>query len=76
MEKKSIEVIVGKRSEPTETKPKVKGMSAPGVPAEAGGRAHWAYIVCPWCGAINHIIVSDVAYYNYECWNCGNTFTA
>jgi len=76
MEKKSIEVIIGKRSDGTSTKPTLKGLGAPGVPAEAGGRAHWSNIICPWCGAINHVFVSDYDYYTYQCWNCGNLFNA
>lgn len=77
VEKKTIEVIVGKRAEGSlDPARRVKGLSSPADQGEVGGRWHWEYIVCPWDGAINHLYVSDVSYYWYECWRCGNNFTA
>jgi len=72
-EKKTIEVIVGKK-EGTATKEGKAEKDAP--KQEVSGRWHSAVVVCPYCGAFNRINESDVYNYWYTCWSCGNSFYA
>lgn len=78
MEKKTIEVIVGKEpTSPVDESKTVKGVAvAPKSSDEVGGRA-WIgeYVSCPRCGAINYIIENTAEYRFYTCWNDGYIFT-
>jgi hypothetical protein len=75
-EKKTIEVIIGKK---TEGKPDpAKGGKDSSAPPEqeVGGRRHGEHLVCPWCGSIRYIPASDVRYEYWTCGNCGHTYLA
>lgn len=75
-EKKTIEVIVGKK---TEGKPDpAKGSKDSSAPPkeEVGGRRQWEHIICPYCGSIRLVDASDVRYEYWTCGNCGNTYRA
>ena len=79
MEKKTIEVIVGKATTGTVDPSKIaSGVAvAPKSDGEVGGRVLLGeYVQCPSCGAINYIIESSDEYNYYRCWNDGYVFTA
>jgi hypothetical protein len=79
MEKKSIEVIVGKEPTGAVDESKVaKGVAVPPKSRdEVGGRARLAvWVECPYCWANNYIIEDTDVYRYYQCWNCNRYFTA
>lgn len=67
MEKRTVEVVVGKRLE-GQLDPKaevVKGLIQPPRESEVSGRMHWWWVSCWYCGTWN--FVSD----HYLYFNCG-----
>ena len=75
-EKKTVEVIVGKKTE-GKPDPAKGGKDAAGPPQqEVGGRRHGEYVFCPWCGAVRFVYASDRRYEYWTCGNCGGTYVA
>lgn len=77
MEKKTVDLIVGKKVEDAEVKGdqgkhrEVHGSPVPmesGGGGEVGGRSGHAYVLCPHCGAVNYVWVDDYTYIWYRCW--------
>ena len=69
-----LKVKVGTKTEKT-------GKGAKGSPTPQGGDVSGQAIVqqaavCPYCGAVNYLLVDTEVYNWYECWNCGGIFAA
>ena len=76
-QKKSIEVIVGKKPEGDKNKYPRKEEVKKGTAAEVGGRTfYYAHVVCPYCGTVRNIEQSDRNWYLYTCNNCGHDYWA
>ena len=78
MEKRSIEVIVGKEPKGSVDESKaLKGTPVPPKASEVGGRSPiYEYVSCPRCGAINYILADTSVWEYFRCWNDGYIFTA
>lgn len=76
MEKKKIEVIVGKPVDgPVDRNKMMVGLPSPPAQGQVAGRgAAWEWVNCPYCGALNYVYVDDDVYLYYECWRCHNVF--
>jgi DNA-directed RNA polymerase subunit RPC12/RpoP len=77
MQKKTIEVIVGKKFTGSLDPSKLSlGRPAPlRDDAEVSGRALVTTVVeCPHCGALNHVVADTLDTRAYECWRCGGVF--
>ena len=75
-EKKTIEVVVGKKTEGKPDPEKGGKDSAAPPQQEVGGRRHGEYVFCPWCGSVRFIVASDRRYEYWTCMNCGGTYIA
>jgi len=74
MERKTIDVIIGKPVDAKEVEKADKsqvgeGHSVPPKGGEVGGRLDWRYVECPYCRAINLIWVEPGEFRYYWCWN-------
>jgi ribosomal protein S27E len=80
MERKQIDVIVGKKADAGtqaggEKRKEVKGSpTPPEATGEVAGRSGYEYVTCPHCGAINYVWDDDYRYILYSCWHCGGGF--
>jgi len=85
MEKKTVDLIQGKKVEEKEVhsdQGKHREVQGSPVPLAAGGAGdvagrggHMAYVACPWDGAINYVYVDDYTYIWYRCWRCRGLFS-
>ena len=72
MEKKTIEVIVGKKVEGEVDESKILPNTKP--EGEVQGHWHQEYLQCPYNGEIFLYNISDSRYYYYRCQGCGQLF--
>jgi len=75
MERKTIDVIIGKavdkkEAEKTDKSKVGEGYMAPPKGGDVGGRGGQAmWVEDPICGAMNYVYVDDDVYLYYMCWN-------
>lgn len=39
-----------------------------------GQYQYWDWVSCPYCWAVNEVVVDTQVWLAYSCWNCGGTF--
>ena len=81
MDRKQIDLIIGKKVEKSEADADKNHRIVEGHPTpqekggEVGGRGgQMMYVQCPWDYAINYVYVDEDVYLWYRCWHCGNPF--
>jgi len=76
MEKKTIEVIIGKNYEGSVTDKSIfTGLRTPAFSGEARGRDKMETVMHFCCGSFNWVYVKDHQLNIFQCWNCGGLFT-
>jgi hypothetical protein len=73
MERKTVDLIVGKAVDEAEAQKAGQSKVGEGHPVptkggEVGGRSGPEYVICPRCSAINYVYVDDDVYLYYWCW--------
>ncbi len=76
-----IKVKKGTKIAPADVKKQDRSKMGVGRPTPAqkdveGQELYWSWVVCPWCGAMNHCLLDTNVYLWYTCWNCGGAFKA
>jgi hypothetical protein len=75
VQKKTIEVIVGKKAE-GKLDPKNKGVEMAGPPKDQEVSAHGlqVYVNCPHCGSVRYVILDYEGQW-FTCANCGGSYS-
>lgn len=74
----NLKAKIGSKIDEDEIGDKKVGKTSPTPPEGTDVEAQWhdALLICPYCGATGHAVVSDYVYEYFDCYNCGRSFRA